>query len=72
MLQADFRDLEIARLRTANAAMLAALEAVDVLSLVIESAVRNTEMPTNHAKVLAALKANRAAIALARGREGGK
>ena len=44
----------------------AASREIDRLSLVIESAVRNAE-PSHHAKVLAALKANRAAIAKAEG-----
>jgi hypothetical protein len=42
-------------------ALRAALQSVDRLSLVIESAVRNAD-PTNHAAVLAAIKATRAAL----------
>jgi len=63
--------VEIEREMRANARLIAAApdydasaREIDRLLLVIESAVRNAD-PTHHAAVLAALKANRAAIAKA-------
>jgi len=65
--QADLRDHWEANANLFAAApdMLAAGIEIDRLMLVIESAVRNDDK-SHHAKVLAALKANRAAIAEAK------